>query len=65
METKAPVESYEEAEKLCRALDARLRAAGVTLPSLRVDFAGSGLLIELGRCNIAMARQLIETLSDC
>ncbi|QKW09760.1 hypothetical protein HUT18_28485 [Streptomyces sp. NA04227] len=56
-------EEIREAELAREELDAAVRAAGVTLPSLTLDplsFAGSRPLplISLGRCNLATARAL-------
>ncbi|WP_019431758.1 hypothetical protein [Streptomyces harbinensis] len=47
-----------------------MTAAGVILPSLRIDLAScSGdakrPLIELGRCNLDMARKLASVLRGC
>ncbi|WP_415949729.1 hypothetical protein [Streptomyces sp. KLOTTS4A1] len=55
------------AEEAVRELAAQLRAAGVTLPSLRLD--GPSLaavyprpLIDLGRCDVDTARRLTAVL---
>jgi hypothetical protein len=59
-----------EVDDAVRALDEGLRAHGITLPSLGVDpvscaMAAPRPLVELGRCNLATARQLVELLARC
>lgn len=54
---------WREAEEARNKLAKALAAAGITLPSLRIDpgsCTGSGArpLIELGRCSLDMARDL-------
>ncbi|MFG2227467.1 hypothetical protein [Streptomyces sp. NPDC048644] len=63
-------ERLGEAEEIVRVVDESLRELGVTLPSLRVDpvscvMADPQPLIELGRCNLATARRLVEVLEGC
>lgn len=57
----------KEAGAACAELAGALRAAGVVLPSLGLDTASCAgpqplALIELGRCNVATARQLAAAL---
>lgn len=52
----AMANTMEEAEAARDELKAALGRAGITLPSLYVDPIAP--LIELGRCNVATARQL-------
>ncbi|MGW1836469.1 hypothetical protein [Streptomyces sp. BBFR2] len=59
-----------EADDAVRALDEGLRAHGVVLPSLGVDPVSCATvdprpLIELGRCNLATARQLVDLIARC
>lgn len=66
-ERQAAAETRNQADTTREELSAALTSAGVTLPSLRVDLASwtqdePRPLIDLGRCNIAMARQLAAAL---
>lgn len=66
-EKLTPAEKLKAAEEVCAALDAVLRAAGITLPSLWIEPLGYAdrnptLLIELGRCNLETARKLVAVL---
>ncbi|WP_405743804.1 hypothetical protein OG422_18810 [Streptomyces sp. NBC_01525] len=59
-----------EADDAVRALDEGLRAHGIKLPSLGVDPVSCARvdpqpLVELGRCNLATARQLVDLLARC
>ncbi|MEV7468511.1 hypothetical protein AB0O20_18700 [Streptomyces kronopolitis] len=62
-------ERMRQAEGVTAELQTALRAVGVTLPSLGVDpvsCASSHMapLVELGRCNLDMARRLAGVLAD-
>ncbi|MFF9477985.1 hypothetical protein [Streptomyces sp. NPDC014733] len=63
-------EALGEADDVVRALDEGLRGHGIALPSLGVDPLSCAMvdprpLVELGRCNVATARQLVELLDRC
>ncbi|MCF3175515.1 hypothetical protein IPZ61_19620 [Streptomyces sioyaensis] len=56
-----------EAEAACDELAAVLKKTGIVLPSLGVDpvtygYEAPRALVELGRCNLATTRKLIEVL---
>lgn len=60
-------ETLKEAEAARDDLNTALRSAGIVLPSLTVEAAAYGdktpqPLLELGRCNIQMARKLTAAL---
>lgn len=62
-------ERMRQAEGVTVELQAALRAAGITLPSLGVDpvscaSAHMAPLVELGRCNLDTARRLAGVLAD-
>lgn len=60
---RAAAEKVRAAEEVANELRAGLREVGITFPSLRIDPVSAGgsepaPLIDLGRCNLATARQL-------
>ncbi|NBE52850.1 hypothetical protein [Streptomyces boluensis] len=66
-ERHAAAARIREAESVRDALRAALTAAGVKLPTFRIDQASCARekpypLIELGRCDVATARALAEAL---
>jgi hypothetical protein len=66
---RAAAEKIKEAEDVRDELWAALHAAGITLPSLRVEPAAYAdewprPLVELGRCNLQTARDLTAVLRE-
>ncbi|MFI9078985.1 hypothetical protein ACIGW8_21345 [Streptomyces sioyaensis] len=66
-ERRAAGDTMTEAEAACDELAAVLKRTGIVLPSLAVDPVTYGYetpraLVELGRCNVATTRKLIEVL---
>jgi hypothetical protein len=67
--THTAAERIKEAEGVRDELWAALHAAGISLPSLRVEPAAYAdewprPLVELGRCNLQTARRLAAALRD-
>ncbi|MER5973927.1 hypothetical protein ABT112_30155 [Streptomyces sp. NPDC002055] len=68
-EPRAATEGVHVVEETLGELRAELGEAGVVLPSLRVDpvsWAAQDVppLVDLGRCNLATARQLVAALRE-
>ncbi|MFI2190237.1 hypothetical protein [Streptomyces sioyaensis] len=66
-ERRVAAETMTEAEAACGELAAVLKETGIVLPSLGIDPVTYGYetpraLVELGRCNVATTRKLIEVL---
>ncbi|MGP3999044.1 hypothetical protein [Streptomyces sp. 8N706] len=66
---RAAAERVRAAEEAIAELREGLRAVGVVLPSLRIDPVSCAAeeaqpLVELGRCNLATARQLAAVLRE-
>ncbi|TDC78654.1 hypothetical protein [Streptomyces hainanensis] len=64
------VERLRDAESAAEEVRAALAEVGVVLPSLRVDLASCTAeanrpLVDLGCCNLAMARKLASVLRGC
>lgn len=64
---QAAAQKVGAAEDAVRAVDSGLRAAGIVLPSLRVDPVSCARidpepLIDLGRCNLETAQRLAAVL---
>ncbi|MFB4194695.1 hypothetical protein [Streptomyces carpaticus] len=69
-ERLATAERVRTAEQVVNEVREAMTAAGVILPSLRIDLAScSGdakrPLIDLGRCNLDLARKLASVLRGC
>lgn len=63
----AALETIRTVEEACEQLRAALAAAGIKLPSLRIDLASCTgdaprPLLQLGGCNLTTARQLTAAL---
>ncbi|MFD3519340.1 hypothetical protein [Streptomyces sp. NPDC058653] len=67
---KVAFDQVKAAEEAVEQLRSGLAAAGIVLPSLRIDpvsCSGDGPvnpLVELGRCNLATARQMAAVLEE-
>ncbi|MFE1173494.1 hypothetical protein [Streptomyces sp. NPDC058773] len=66
-ERQAAADGMAEAEVACGELAEVLARSGIVLPSLSVDpvtygYEQSRVLVELGRCNVATTRKLIDVL---
>lgn len=64
----AAADQVRAAEEAVERLRSGLAAAGITLPSLRIDPVScsgdepANPLVELGRCNLATARRMADVL---